>query len=291
MPVTVVLVAVAAILWGANFNLSQPVVHEMHPLLAGAGRFVLAAVVMLAVAALRRRRVALLVHWRAYGLLGLVGIGGFNLLFFMGMQMTSPVNGALIMATNPLVTALLAALFLGERPGRVQLAAMPVALAGVGVVVLGGGAGLALSSGDALMMGANLAWALYNVLSRRLMPAGDGLAHTTGIMVMGAVVMAVAALGAGVPVQMPTATAAAALVMMAVGGSALAYLFWNMGIARLGAARTSLFLNLVPVSAMVIAALGGQPPGPTQVAGAAVVLLAVSAPAWWPRRRAAPVSG
>jgi len=285
MRTTMLMAAIAAILWGANFNLSQLVVHEMHPLLAGAGRFVLAALVMWVVAAVWRHKVPLVRHWRAYFLLGLVGIGGFNLLFFMGMASTSAVNGALIMATNPLVTSALAALFLGERLGRVQLMAMPVALAGVGVVVLGGGAGLHLALGDAAMIGANLAWALYNVLARRLMPAESGIANTAGIMTMGALVMALGGLAVGTPVQMPSPPALVALIFMAVGGSAVAYLLWNAGISRLGAARTSVFLNLVPVSTMTIAALAGQPPGGTQLAGAALVLAAVTAPLWWPKAR------
>lgn len=282
MRTTVLLVAAAAILWGANFNLSKLVVAEMHPLLAGAGRFVLAALVMGLMVAWQRRSVPLIRHFRAYTLLGLVGVGGFNVLFFLGMQMTSAVNGALIMAISPLVTALLAALFLGERLSRIQLLALPVALAGVAVVILGGGARLALSPGDALMLGANFCWSLYNVLGKRLMPAENGLVNTAGIMTMGAVVMSgaalVVALVVGMPAHIPSLPSAAALVFMAVAGSALAYLFWNRGLAQLGAARTAVFLNLVPVSTMVIAAATGSPPSALQLAGAVLVLAAVSAP-------------
>ncbi|MBX9634089.1 MAG: DMT family transporter, partial [Magnetospirillum sp.] len=151
---TLILVAVSAMLWGANFNLSKPVIAEMNPLVAGAARFVIAALVMLAVMAVKRETVPLIRHAKPYGVLGLVGIGGFNLLFFLGMQDTSAVNGALIMATNPLVTALLAAVILGERPNQRHMMALPVALVGVAVVLLGGGATLALSQGDALMLGA-----------------------------------------------------------------------------------------------------------------------------------------
>ncbi|KAF0224924.1 MAG: putative efflux [Rhodospirillaceae bacterium] len=282
MRTTVLLVAAAAILWGANFNLSKPVVAEMHPLLAGAGRFVLAALVMGLMVAWQRRSVPLIRHFRAYTLLGLVGVGGFNVLFFLGMQMTSAVNGALIMAISPLVTALLAALFLRERLSRIQLLALPVALAGVAVVILGGGARLALSPGDALMLGANFCWSLYNVLGKRLMPTENGLVNTAGIMTMGAVVMSgaalVVALVVGMPAHIPSLPSAAALVFMAVAGSALAYLFWNRGLAQLGAARTAVFLNLVPVSTMVIAAATGSPPSALQLAGAVLVLAAVSAP-------------
>lgn len=273
---TIVLVAMSAVLWGANFNLSKPVIAEMHPLVAGAARFVIAALVMLVVMAIRRESVPLIRHAKAYGALGLVGIGGFNLLFFMGMQETSAVNGALIMATNPLMTALLAAVILGERPNPRHMLALPVALAGVAVVLLGGGATLALSRGDGLMLGANLCWALYNVLGRRLMPAGSGIANTTGVMVMGALALIVVAGLAGAPVALPGPQAGLALVVMAVGGSVVAYLFYNAGLARLGAGRTALFLNLVPVTTMIIAAATGTPPTALQLAGGLVTIGAVT---------------
>ncbi len=275
---TIVLLVFAVIMWGANFNLSQPLLAEVHPLTAGAERFVIAALVMLAVMAAKRESlVPLARHARSYLALGLVGTAGFNVLFFLGMQSTSAVNGALIMATNPLVTSVLAALVLGERPNPGHMAALPVALAGVATVILGGGGGgLALSPGDTLILGANLCWALYNVLARKLMPKASGLANTTGVMVMGAASLIVASLVGGAPVAVPGASAGAALLAMALGGTVLAYLFYNAGLAALGAVKTSLFLNLVPVTAMTIAALTGTPPTALQLAGGLITIGAVT---------------
>ncbi len=273
---TIGLLVLAIVLWGANFNLSQPALAELHPLAAAAGRFGVAALVMLAVMAVRRERVPLLRHARAYLPLGLVGIAGFNIFFFFGLQTTSPVNGALIQATNPLVAALLAALFLGERPGRRQMLAFPVALAGVAVVVLGGGAGLTPSPGDTLIMAANLCWAAYTVMARRLMPPVSGMANTAALMVVGAVALGLAALVMGVPLAVPGPAAAGAVLAMGLGGTVLSYLFFNAALAKLGVGRTALFLNLVPVVAMVIAALTGTPPTLLQVAGGLVTIGAVT---------------
>ena len=273
---TIGLLVLSIVLWGANFNLSQPALAELHPLAAAAGRFVIAAAVMVVVAVALRQRVPLLRHARAYVPLGLVGIAGFNVFFFFGLQDTSPVNGALIQATNPLVTALLAAVFLGERPGRRQMLAFPVALAGVGVVLLGGGASLTLAAGDTLIMAANLCWASYNVMARRLMPPVSGVANTTALMVVGAAFLVLAAWAVDVPVAMPGPAAAGAVLAMGLGGTVLSYLFYNAALARLGAGRTALFLNLVPVVAMVIAALTGTPPTLLQLAGALVTIGAVT---------------
>jgi drug/metabolite transporter (DMT)-like permease len=277
MPVTYALVAVAAVLWGANFNLSKHVLVDLNALVAGAGRFDIAAIVMLALSAIKGQRVPLIRHGMAYATLGLVGIAGFNVLFFYGMQMTSAVNGALIMALNPLLTALLAFAMKMHRPDSRQLLAFPIGAAGVGIVVLGGGAQFRIADGDILMLAGNLCWAFYNVMAGKLLPREVGsLANTTGVMVAGAVALTLVAVVAGAPLTAPGGQALSSLLAMSLGGSVLAYLFWNAGIARLGAARTALFLNLVPVSSMLISALEGRPPTWIQLAGGAIVIAAVS---------------
>lgn len=288
------LAALSALFWGANFNLAGPVLADMAPMTAAAGRFVLAALIMAALVAWRGEFSAMLGVARRHGgrlaLVGIVGIAGFNLLFFDAMRTTSAVNGALIMATNPLLTALLAALTLGEQlPGR-QIAAIPVALAGVSMVILGGraGEGMEFGFGDLEMLGANLAWATYNVLARKLTPPGPQLANTTVMMAAGALVLAAAAVLSGSAFSMPGPKAGAALLLMAVTGSVLAYLFWSMAITRMGAGRTALFLNLVPVFAATIATLGGSPPNPAQMGGGAVVIAAVIFSMLPSRRRTCP---
>lgn len=70
----------------------------------------------------------------------MVGVFGFNSLFFLGMASTSAVNGALIMALNPLLTSLIAYFILGDQPTQRQLLAFPAGLIGVAIVVLGAGA-------------------------------------------------------------------------------------------------------------------------------------------------------
>lgn len=276
------LATLSALFWGANFNLAGLVLVDMAPMAAAAGRFALAALITALLVAGRGEFAAMLAIARRYGgrlaLVGVVGIAGFNLLFFDAMRTTSAVNGALIMATNPLLTAVLAAVTLGEHlPGR-QIAAIPVALAGVALVILGGGMGsgvVEFGLGDLEMLGANLAWAAYNVLARKLMPPGPQLANVTVMMTAGALVLAVAAGLSGSAFVLPGPKAGAALLLMAVTGSVLAYLFWSMAITRLGAGRTALFLNLVPVFAAIIATLGGNPPSLVQLGGGAVVIMAV----------------
>ena len=286
LPITYLLVALTAIMWGANFNLAKPVLAELQPFVAGADRYVIAALIMLALTYFRGERVPLR-HGKAYFTLGIVGVFGFNLFFFLGMASTSPVNGALIMALNPLTTAVIAWAMLGDKPSMRQMLAFPVGIVGVGIVVLGADAHIHVAIGDLFLMIANVNWAFYNVLVKRLMPKDtSGVASTAGIMTVGALALTAVAVVSGGDFVMPSFHAGSALVAMAVGGGVLAYLFWNIGISVLGAARAAIFLNLVPVASMVIAAFGGQPPTHVQLLGGALVIGAVTFSSL-PQRRAA----
>lgn len=284
------IVVISTVFWGANFALAGPILHDIAPLWAAALRFSLAALIMIAFVSWRGE--ALIAparrHALAYLLIGAIGIGGFNLLFFFALQTTSAGNAALIMATNPLLTTLLAAVMLGERPSSRLLLSLPLALAGVFIVISGGHASrllhMQIVHGDLLMFGANIAWAFYNILSRRLMPKLSALTNTTLVMSAGAVLLLIVAAGSGEPLTALSFNSGLAMAIMVVGGTVLAYLFWNTGIAHLGAGRTALFLNLVPVFAMLVAAIMGAAPTLVQIIGGVLVIGGVSL-AMLPRRK------
>lgn len=276
------LVTVSAFFWGANFVLAAPILADLPPLWAAAMRFVLGAVLMFTIAGVRREALFGLLrrHAGIYLLLGAVGIGGFNLFFFYALRSTSANSAALIMATNPLLTALLALALLGERLTNRHLVALPLALIGVAVVISQGNMhkleALNFAQDDLLMLAANLCWALYNVLVRRFMPQGSAIANTSWIMAAGAILLFVVALGSDTHASELDAKAAIAMAVMVIGGTVLAYLFWGIGIARLGAARAAIFVNLVPVFAMLVGTFLGTLPSAAQIVGGLIVLSGVS---------------
>jgi len=273
---TYLMATMAAIFWGANFNLARPVIAEMGPYVAGASRYVLAAAVMVLIAQMRKEWIPAQ-HWKAYLTLGVVGVFGFNLFFFLGMETSSAINGALIMALNPLLTAVLGYVILRDKPSTQQLLAFPIGIAGVAIVVLGAGAQLKIAVGDIYILIASLNWALYNVLVKKMMPKQvGGIANTAGIMTVGAMALSIAAIMHGDHVVVPTIHAGAALLTMSLGGGVLAYLFWNASISHLGPSKAAIFMNLVPVTTMVIAAFEHVPPNHAQLLGAMLVISAVT---------------
>ena len=268
--------ALAAVLWGANFNLAKPVLAEMSPLAAGAWRYIIAAVIVLAVLFSTGGRL-LLRPFKSYLVLGLFGVFGYNVFFFLALQTTSAVNASLIMALNPLLTLVVAYFVLGERPRLMQTLAIPIGLAGVAIVVLGSHGRSGVAYGDAFMFVASLTWAFYSVFVRKVMPRdATATANISGIMLTGAIGLTVASFLSGSGLPVPSPHVGIALVVLAVGGGLIAYFLWNAGVAKVGAGSASLFINLVPVASMLISTALGSPPTASQLIGGAVVIAAVS---------------
>lgn len=278
--------AMAAILWGTNFEATRIALLDMLPMTAAALRFAIASIAIMGWLALRGG-VNLAIFWRncrAFIALGAIGIAGFNAALFLGMQSASPITAALIMGTSPLTTALLDAGFQRRRPPARALTGMTISLGGVALTI-GAFSGAPFAPGDLLILAGSLAWAIYTIGCRRWVTGAAPIETAAWTMLTGATALIALALALESPVTaLATASGAswAALIWMALAGSVLAYIFWQSGIARLGPARASIMFNLVPISALIVAALFGRIPGWSQVAGVGVtiagILLANSSP-------------
>ncbi len=274
-----ILSALAAVFWGTNFEATRLVLIDLPPWTAAALRFALAAMAALLWLVLTRgldlavlRRNAL-----SFVVLGLIGITGFNAALFLGMETSSPVTAALIMGTSPLTTNLLDALINRRRPAGITLLGMVISLIGVGLTV-GAFSGTRFAGGDLLIAAGSLGWALYSIGCRRQVSGATPLETAVWTMTFGALALVVIALA----VENPAAALAGASMVtwiaglhMALFGSVLAIVFWQIGITVRGPAATSVLFNLVPVSALLISAIFGRVPGWTQVLGVAVAIFGV----------------
>ena len=154
-------VAVMAI-WGVNFVAIETGLDHFPPLMFNALRFTLAAFPALFFVGRPR------VPWRWIVATGLIlGVVKFTLLF-AGMAAGMPAGlSSLVLQSQPIFTVLFAALLLRERPRRVQLIGLLVALTGIGVVATGMTAGL---GAFLLIIGAAAAWGLSNIVTRKAAP-------------------------------------------------------------------------------------------------------------------------
>ncbi|MFG2557825.1 EamA family transporter [Streptomyces sp. NPDC048496] len=163
-PLHIALAALVAAVWGVNFVVIEVGLGHFPPLLFSALRFLVAA--LPAVFFVGRPKVA----WKWIVGVGLVlGVAKFGLLF-IGMDRGMPAGlSSLVLQVQAVFTALFAAVALGERPGRVRVLGMGIALAGIGVAAVDEGAsGPVLAF--VLVIVAAACWGVSNVLTRKAAP-------------------------------------------------------------------------------------------------------------------------
>lgn len=279
------LVLLSTLFWGINFHAGKYVVGYLSPLDSAAIRFTLSSIVVLFMLLVAESPTtiwaAVKTQWKAYILLGIVGIAGFNGLFFWGLKYSTAVNSALIMATNPLVTVLIAALLLKDPVRINQYIGMFLSLVGIILVITQGKWVLLqhfqIAFGDWIIMAANICFALYGVLCRRFLKESKPIITTAMTMIIGTLALLFCTSLSPTPSAwfQQSWQVYAAVLHMALLGTVLAYLFWNSGIIYLGINQTVIFFNLVPVFAVLFAIMLGQPVLLPQMVGGILVLLGV----------------
>ena len=273
------------VIWAVNFSVSKVALGEVAPLAFNALRFPLAAALLYIV---MRSRGPVPMPTRAelprVLALGLLGNLLYQMFFIFGLDRTSAGNASLLLASTPIITALLSASLGHERVRPRVWIGVLATFAGIVLVVLGGHSqhgpgGRGTLTGDLIMFGASIAWAFYTVGSRPLVDKHGALPITAWTLWIGAAGLFLAGLPSVLRLdwhQISPLTYGA-VVYAGVLSIGVAYIIWYYGVARLGNTRTSIYSNVVPVIAMLVAWLWlNEVPSATQLIGTVVILSGVS---------------
>ncbi|MBN1239260.1 MAG: DMT family transporter [Gammaproteobacteria bacterium] len=172
---------------------------------------------------------------------------------------TTATNAVLVNASQPAITATLAWLIAGARLSPAQRLGIACAFTGIVVMIaradLGVLLGLDLNVGDLIMLGAVAGWSTYAVLLPRRDYAPDGLVLMFLISLTGTIFLLPAYLieAARVGSFELTGDVVAAMLYLSIFPSLLATFSWNAAIRAVGANRTAIFVNLIPISGAVLA--------------------------------------
>ncbi|CAI0938053.1 Probable amino-acid metabolite efflux pump [Serratia quinivorans] len=284
LPLAYLGVIIATFFWGTNFNAGAYIIAHQPPITASIERFSLATLALLLFFGLRGqlRLSTLKNNWPAYLGLGVLGFTLFNLCTFFGLQSTTPINGALILATTPLWTLVFGVIWENEKLNGSRIAGLLAGFIGVVLVITKGQIQtllrLEVSPGDVIILLGSLAWALNMVGTRRLVNNATAIETTSYSMLFGTLALLPLGFIFENPLQSLATTNLSvhlAVVYLALCGSLLAYLLWFNALEKIGSVRTAIFFNLAPVFTMLVATLTGTAPNVWQLAGAAWVILGV----------------
>jgi drug/metabolite transporter (DMT)-like permease len=262
------LLSLTSLFWAGNIVLGRYVAGHVPPVTLSCVRWIGAFFLLLpfAWAPLRSDWPVIRKHLPLVLVLAFTGFAANTALAYWGLQYTQALNGLLIQSSGPLCVALWTLILFGVRLTLAQLLGIVVSMTGVFVIILRGDltalASIEINKGDAMLFGALLVFGIYSALmiKRPVTHPMSLIAATTGFGALMSVPASLWELNSGTPLFFDRVTLLA-LAYAVIFPSALAYLFFNRGIALIGPNRAAPFLHLMPVfgSAMAIVFLGEQP--------------------------------
>lgn len=251
---------IMATVWGASFLFMQMAGPEFGPLATSALRVGIAALVLLPLVLVRGQGAAMLRYWRPIAAVGLFNAGIPFACFTFALMHISTGLTSILNATMPLFTALVAWVWLGQKPGPVRLLGLAIGFAGVALLVVSkssaGQAGVAAASSGqqvlamAACLCATLCYGIAACASRKYLASVPSIAVTAGSNLSAAILLLVPAVWWG-PRSMPGAPAWMAIAAVGIFCTALAYALYYRMIQTTGTAITSTVTYVVPLFALL----------------------------------------
>ncbi len=273
-----------AVFWGGTFIAGRILAGEVGPFSASFLRF---AVATCCLAGFAWRMETRLIRPDARTVLALIlmamtGVLAYNIFFFTGLQTIEAGRAAVIIACNPVFIALFSALLFGEKLRPPAIAGILLSVGGALTVITRGRLEQLWSGGfgrgEVLIFGCVLSWVTFSLIGKRVLSGLTPLVSILYAAAIGTLVLSFPAVGEGVLDQFSAYSPGAWLAIVYLGffGTALGFVWYYQGIQAIGPTRAGLFINFVPISAVVLAfAILGESITPSLYIGTLLVICGV----------------
>ncbi|MCY3413658.1 MAG: DMT family transporter [Candidatus Heimdallarchaeota archaeon] len=266
-----ILLLLTVIAWGASWPTGSIVAHALPALFAAFLRYTIALpVFILAAYILEKDRIlddtqpkSLKFHLKLV-FLGSLQISLYNYFFLTGLKYTSSSDATLIIAINPTITAIVAALlYLDERLTKERITGLIIALLGVSLIVLQSPNQDVENRilGDAIILIAATVWAGFTSLSKPMFKHIKPLSFTALITFYGWLILGITAFIAYpsyfnlTVIKSLSNDVVYSLLFLAIFAAAFANISFNKSIGIIGPSRTAVFVNLVPIFGVLFSIL------------------------------------
>jgi drug/metabolite transporter (DMT)-like permease len=276
-PTTWAAIVVALLLWASAFAGIRAGLESYGPGQVALLRFGTASLVFLVWATINRMRPPDTRDLPRIALAGFLGITVYHVALNYGEVTVTAGAASLIISASPIITALLSTMFIGERLSAWGWVGIVVSFAGVALISLGEGGGLAFEPGAALVFVAAIATSVYFIVSKRPLRRYTALEFTSYAIWAGTVPMLIFAPGLITQMAEANSEATWAVVYLGIFPGAVAYVLWSYALSRMPATALSTFLYFQPVNAIIIAWWWlGEIPAPLALAGGLISLAGVA---------------
>jgi drug/metabolite transporter (DMT)-like permease len=286
---------VVATTWGTVIPIINYLTQIWDPFFLGSLRYCAGApVLLLMLWWLERRRsgVRPIAWWRPF-LLGTIGLGLFAPLYTVGVAHANPVVAAVLSSANPVIAAIVAWCAFREPINRRMVPAIALAVIGCCLATVDltkmsdSGSIFVIKGGEILILAAACCWAWYSITAQRWLQGWSQLRISAstiggGVPMLLGVYVAASRIGWAQmpPAAPPDAWHVVLLCWLTFASIVLCVLLWNYGVRQVGVVVATMYLNLVPITALGILTLMGSTPSLQQLVGAALVILGILYSEW-----------
>ena len=252
----ILLLVAANMLWAGNYLAGRVLRISMGPFTVNGIRWIVSAAILMLIVRQRGERVPFRQEWKAFVLMGFMGMFLFSSLTYWGLTMVPAGEAGLLSGFTPLAVLVAGFLIAGDRVRLGQWAMVAVSIGGELLLLGGSGSQSGSVMGALVLIMAALAWGVYTALGRRYRHRFSALVLTAGAAVGGVVPSALLGLWnlSYQPVHW-TAGSVLALAYVSTLASVVAFMMWSAGVNRLGSGTAAPYMNLLPVFTAVLAVL------------------------------------
>ena len=274
----------AALMWAGNAIVGKILVQSSSPVLLNTIRWGVTALLLLPFAwRVLMPRSPLWTHRKRFLLLSLFGVGSYNVLLYLALQSSTPINVTLIGASMPIWAIMIGAIVYNERAQIRQIAGALISMAGVAVVIARGDferlIEIEFVAGDLWMVLATILWGAYSWMlahpkqsTERSWPWAEFLLAQVGFGFCWSLVFAGTEYQLGLSYFSWTWQTLAMIGYVIIGPSLIAYRCWGLGVNQAGATVATFFTNLIPIFTAILSTLLLQRP-PELFQGVAFALI------------------
>jgi len=258
------LALITAIIWSGNYVVAKGISQQIPPISLAFFRWSTAClfIIPLGWKKFQSEKIIFIQHKNYLFFTALFGVGLFNTFIYLSGHYTSAINLALIGTTaSPVFITILSVLFLKEKVKQLRLVGMVLCIAGI-LLLLSQGSFIKLmqlrfGKGDLLILCSAFFFSIYSILVKKKPATISPTSFLFVIFITGTLMLfpfSMIELYYAPSLQWTTGMYLT-ILYLGIGNCVIGFLCWNGAIARIGAARTSLFGNLIPVFSTIEAVL------------------------------------
>lgn len=278
----VILLIITMLFWAGNFHVVKIALEFYSPMGVAAMRFLLGAIVLLIIVYKQfgKRLFKFEFSKREWGHMFLTSFFGIFLtiyFFNQGLRTTSAINGSLIIATSPAITAMFSFAFMKRKVTLTQWIAIVISFTGVVIILVKGDfnrlSQLQFESGDVYILLMAIVFSLSQIIVSKYLSQVDAIIMTTITSFMALVLFAIFSIPELISTELPSDIIFwASIVYMSVLGTGIAYTAFYYCVVKLGATISTLYMNLIPFFAVLLAIPFGETIDFSQITGGCIVI-------------------